>query len=125
MVKAPLVVPDAAFGEAFLKLLDEAEYPLTVALWLKEHDEWTLILGTPLYDEIGQQQAYIRLRNALSVDGRVPVSDLPVRLEGQSNPLIKELRQIFGKTASVEGTRLGGQRIGGHWIEDGYVYRIK
>jgi hypothetical protein len=37
---------------------------------------------------------------------------------------IRELHKIFGKTANVQGMRLGGQMIGGRFIEAAYVYRI-
>jgi hypothetical protein len=53
------------------------------------------------------------------------MSEYPIRLEGNSHPLIKELRKIFARTASVEGMRLGGHAIGGVWLDDAYVYRIK
>lgn len=56
MVKAPLVTPDAAFGEAILSELDAAHFPISVALWLKEEDEWTLVLGTPEYDKLGLRE---------------------------------------------------------------------
>jgi hypothetical protein len=39
-------------------------------------------------------------------------------------PFIRDLRRIFGKAASVEGMRLGGQTIGGRGLDDAYVYRI-
>jgi hypothetical protein len=41
------------------------------------------------------------------------------------NPLVCGLRRIFGKAASLEGMRLGGQTIGGVWVDDAYVYRIQ
>ncbi len=125
MVEAPLVVPDLEFGKRVLHLLDAARFRFTVALWLKSDDDWSLVIGTPVYEEAGPIGAYSTLRTALSTDGRVIVSDLPIRLEGQKNPFIKSLRKIFAKTASVEGMRLGGQRVGGTWIDDAYVYRIK
>jgi hypothetical protein len=37
------------------------------------------------------------------------------------DPFIRELRNVFGKTASIEGMRLGGQSFGDRFIEDGYV----
>jgi hypothetical protein len=61
----------------------------------------------------------------LSANGPVALSDLPIKLESNSRPLIKALRKMFGNTASVKGMRLGLQSIGGTWIDDGYVYRIK
>jgi hypothetical protein len=83
------------------------------------------MLGTPLRDKLGAQGAYLRLIKALSTKGPVALSDFPIRLEGNRSPLIKALRKTFGKTASVEGMRLGGHTIGDTWIDDGYVYRIK
>ena len=41
------------------------------------------------------------------------------------NPVIRDLRRLFGKTAPVEGMRLGGQTIGDRFVEDAYVYRVK
>ena len=98
---------------------------MTVALWLKEEDQWTLVLGTPDYEKLGPQKAYVKLIEALSREGRVALNSLPIRLEGHKNSFIKDLRKIFGKTASVEGMRLGGHSIGGTWVEDAYVYRIR
>jgi hypothetical protein len=128
MVKTTLVGPDLAFGEELLRVLDDVKFPVTVALWLlqKERSEnWKLVLGTPLYDRLGPRGAYLRLLETLSSEGPIALSDLPVRLEGLRRPLIKDLRKTFGKTASVAGMRLGYQIIGGTWIDDAYVYRIK
>jgi len=128
MVKTSLVEPlepSIEFGEDILRLIDAAGYPVSVALWLKEDSKWTLVLGTSLYDRKGPREAYLRLIEALSSEGQVVLVKLPLRLEGNQNPLIKGLRKTFGKTASVEGMRLGGHRIGGEWIDDAYVYRIK
>jgi hypothetical protein len=125
MVKAPLVIPDVNFGKDVLRVLDAAGFPLSAAMWLKEDADWILILGTPLYEEVGPMDAYLRLRSALSTEGPISLGELPLRLEGNRSPLIKALRKTFGKTASVEGMRLGGQTVGTTWIDDGYVYRIK
>jgi hypothetical protein len=48
----------------------------------------------------------------------------PVMILAMSDPFIKELRRLFGKSKSVQGMRLGGQLVGGRFIEDAYVYRI-
>ena len=119
------IEPSVEFGEDILAKLDAAKYPLSVALWLKEEAKWTLVIGTSLYDKKGPKEAYHRLLAALSVEGPVVLGRLPIRLEGNQHPLIKALRKIFGRTGSVAGMRLGGHSIGGQWIDDGYVYRIK
>ena len=41
-----------------------------------------------------------------------------------SDPFIKALRKLFGRSKSVEGMRLGGQMIGDRFVDDAYVYRI-
>lgn len=127
MAKTTLVGPDLALAEEILGTLDAAKFPITVALWLlqKERDEWKLVIATPLYDQLGAQKAYLQLIKTLSSDGPVALSDLPIRLESNHRPLIKALRKLFGKAASVQGMRLGLQSIGGVWIDDAYVYRIK
>jgi hypothetical protein len=118
---------DIEFGEEVLSALDAAKFPITVALWLREtqEDAWELVLGTPLYDRPGPKDAYRRLTAAFSADGRVPMGDLPIRLESNRRPLIKGLRRLFAKAASVKGMRLGLQSIGDVWIDDAYVYRIR
>ncbi len=110
-----------------LGLLDAAKFPITVAMWLfeRERDEWTLIVATPLYDQLGAHKAYLRLIEILSVDGPVALSDLPIRLESARRPMIKALRKMFGKATPVSGMRLGHQSVGGVWIDDAYIYRIK
>jgi hypothetical protein len=125
MVEAPLVVPDIEFGRRVLAALDAAEFPLSVALWLKEDPDWTLVVATPLYEGVGPKEAYRHLLAALSADRPISLGELPLRLEGHRSPLIRALRKTFGKTASVEGMRLGGHRVGDTWIDDAYVYRIK
>jgi hypothetical protein len=115
----------AAFGEEMIARLESAGFPLSVALWLKEDDEWTLLLGSPEYDRLGPHGAYLRLIRALYGTGPAPLNSLPLTLEGHRNPLIKALRSMFRKTKPVQGMRLGGQNIGGTWVEDAYVYRIK
>jgi hypothetical protein len=128
MVKATLVEPiepSIEFGDDFLSRLDAARYPLSVALWLKEDTKWTLVIGTSLYDKKGPKEAYRRLLAAISKEGPVVLGRLPIRLEGNNHPLIKSLRKMFGRTASVKGMRLGGHSIGGVWVDDAYVYRIK
>ena len=125
MVEAPLVVPDVKFGKDVLRVLDAAEFPVSVGMWLKEDSDWTLVLATPLYEEVGPKEAYLRLRAALSTEGPIALGEFPLRLEGHRNPLIKALRKTFGKADSVAGTRLGWHTIGGVWVGDAYVYRIK
>jgi len=105
--------------------MDSARFPVTVAMWLlqKERSDWKFVVATSLYDRLGPQQAYLRLLKVLN--SNEGVTDLSIRLESNRRPLIKALRKLFGRCASVEGMRLGLQSIGGVWIDDAYVYRIE
>jgi hypothetical protein len=128
MVKTILVGPDLALGKDILRTLDASDFPVSVALWLlqkRRSDDWELVLATPLRDKLGAHEAYLRLIKALSAEGPTALGDVPIRLESNRRPFIRALRKTFGKTASVEGMRLGGHTIGGIWIDDAYVYRIK
>jgi hypothetical protein len=122
MAKTSLVGPDIELGETVLAALDAAGFPVTVALWVQktEEDRWELIISTPRY---GDKDVYLQF--TLAIRGRVPEVLVPVRIESNRHPIIKELRKIFGKTASIKGMRLGLQTFGGTFINDGYVYRIK
>lgn len=127
MVKAPLVVPDLEFGKSVLRQLDAASFPISVAIWIfnREDDEWRLVIGSPLYEKLGAQKAYQALIDALSADEPIMLMDLPIHLMGNRKPLIRELRQRYGKSTVTEGMRIGLQSIGDRWIDDAYVYRIK
>jgi hypothetical protein len=122
MVETSLVGPDIAVGEAVLAALDAAKFPVTVALWLREteEDKWELVLSTPRYREDD-----IYLQAILAIRSRVPIVDFPIRIESNLRPLIKALRLKQKLGLSLEGRRLGPQALGGVWVRDAYVYRIK
>jgi hypothetical protein len=128
MVKTTLVGPDLPLGREILRILDKAKFPVTAALWLLEKsrsEDWDLVVATPVYDRLGPRDAYKQLLQALSSEGPVSLVDLPIRLEGIRKPMIRDLRKTSGKAGSVEGERLRLRSLGGTWIDDGYVYRIK
>ena len=126
MAKATLLTPDIEAGERILERLDAAGFPVAVALWIRtgEEGDWWLLLASSFYDKLGARQAFGRVFDAVSASEPHFVT-FPLRLEGLRNPLVRALRKIFGKTASVEGMHLGGQTIGGVWIHEALVYRIR
>lgn len=109
-------------------MLDAAKFPVSAALWALSEDDlggWQFVVGTPLYEKLGTRGAYGKLIAAVRVDDPVSMLFDDVRLMGNRTPFIRELRHLFGKTKSVKGMRLGRQSIGGIYIEDALVYRIK
>lgn len=127
MDQATLVGLDIEAGGRILRHLDEASFKVSVAFWLfsSERQDWRLWIATPVVDKVGKRDAYLRLGDIL----RAAVPELlihpVVHLVSPKEKLIRSLRRIFGKTASVEGMRLGNNLIDGIFFEDAYVYRIR
>lgn len=126
MAKKVLVDADVKLGDKILTSLDAAKFPVSVAVWvLTEEDGWKLIIGTSLYEKEGPLEAYGKLIIALRKNDPESRDFDDVQLKPTRDPFIRELRRLFGKTASVKGMRLGGHHIGDVWLDDAIVYRIK
>jgi len=126
MGQALLVSVDIPMGAEILRALDEAGLNVKVAAWmvLPEYEDWRLILGSSTFDKAGTLKTFRLIREALDA-AEIPIERRPIIVPlRMTDPTIRELRRIFGKAKSVEGMRLGGQMIGGRFIEDGYAYRI-
>lgn len=119
---------DIDFGKSLWHMLRGNKiFPAEGALWLSrsESDAWHLLVATPRVDEIGPRKAYEELS---SVTQRLPSSsDQLSRIEliSPRHPFYQALRSVFGKTASVEGARLGNTQIAGKYIHDAYLYEIR
>ena len=126
MVKETLVGLDVELGNQILGMLDAAKFPVPVALWIQREEEerWRLLLASPLYDRLGPRKAYRMLVDTLWPSDQDWVNS-PIILQSTRTPLVRELRRIFGKAAKLTGMRLGGQTIGGVWVDEAYVYRVQ
>jgi hypothetical protein len=125
MAKKALLDEDVKLGEKILGSLDSANFPVSVATWiLTEEDGWQLVIGTPLYESGGPSDAYRSLIAALRKDDPESMDFDDVRLMGDRNPFIRELRRLFGKNPRPT-RRLSGYHIGGVTLDDAVVYRIK
>src|SRR5580704_10669447 len=113
MDKAALVTADFATGAKLLEALDISDLAISVALWLNssDYDDWRLVLSSRRLND-ADPRAYGLVRNALQRAGFLLEHTPPLLILGMTDPFIKALRQMFGKTKSVEGMRLGGQMIG-------------
>jgi len=114
------------WGNQILGLLDAAKFPVPVALWIRrgEEERWRLLLATPLYDRLGPLEAYDKLISTLWSYDLDWVSS-PLQLKSTRTPLVRELRRISKRFPDTVGRHLGGQMIGGVWVEEAYVYRIQ
>jgi len=126
MDKTLLVSIDLEMGTEILRILDEAGLKVRVALWanLEEYADWRLLISSRRLATDGLLDAYRQVNSALHAAG-FPMEKKPaIMILPMTDPFIKELRRIFAKARTVEGMRLGGQSIGGRWVEDAFVYRI-
>ncbi|MDP9114962.1 MAG: hypothetical protein M3O20_14945, partial [Acidobacteriota bacterium] len=123
MDKAALVSIDLDKGSELIEVLDRAGLRVQVALWahLAEYHDWRLILSARKLDSLGIREGYLHLYELLANAGYREANTLSIMILPMSDPFIKGLRSIFGKTKSVEGMRLGGQLNGDRFIEDGYA----
>jgi hypothetical protein len=123
-----LTLTDVDFGKSLWHVLRENKnFPADGALWLSrsESEAWHLLIATPIVDKIGPKKAYEELSKLTQELSDYSEQLLRIELISPQQPLYQALRSVFGKTASVEGTRLGNTQIGGKYIHDAYLYEIR
>ena len=119
---------DIEVGRMLWKSLRKNEkFPVEGILWMlkSESELWHLLIATPRVDEVGPKKSYEELAN---ITRAIPVESpqlLKIELMSPKRPLYQALRSVFGKTASVEGARLGNTQVAGMYIEDAYLYEIR
>lgn len=126
MDQALLVSIDIPLGQEAIDALDAAGLTVNVALWawLGEYEDWRLVLASRKLDKEGPRRRYELVNEATDAAG-IGIQRVPeILILKTVDPFIRELRQLFGKSKSAEGMRLGGQVIGGRYIRDAWVYRI-
>jgi len=119
---------DIDFGKSLWHALrGNDKFPVDGALWLSrsESDAWHLVVATPRVDEIGPRKAYEELSKITRRLPSDPGQLSRIELISPRQPFYQALRSVFGKSASVEGARLGNTQIGGMYINDAYLYEIR
>jgi hypothetical protein len=125
MDRATLVDLDIDAGNSVIAALDGAKVAPKVALWMTtpDHEDGRLIIASPGLDQTHPLRAYEQVARILH--GKFAHSQPNITILRMRDPLVQRLRQVFGKTKSVAGMRLGGQTIANQYISDAYVYRIQ
>ena len=119
---------DIDFGKSLWQALrGNKKFPADGALWMSrsESDAWHLLVATPRVDEIGPRKAYEELLRVTQLIPAISEQFSRIELISPQQPFYQDLRAVFGKTASVEGSRLGNTQIGGRYIHDAYLYEIR
>lgn len=128
MSAVPISLTDVEFGKQLWQVLRRStKFPMCGVLWLFESgfNEWRLLIASPRVDEVGSRQAYGELSRTTKTVRASEDQFLRLVLISPTAPFYQALRSVFGKTASVEGTRLGNTQIGGMYIDDAYLYEIR
>ena len=76
------------------------------------------------FDSADPRETYRLFHDSLTAAGLKPQEIPAVLILPTADPFIRELRRVFGKSKSVEGMRLGGQAIGGRFVEDANFFKI-
>jgi hypothetical protein len=127
MDKAALVATDFAVGSRIVEILDSTGLQLNMAMWLRtpEYEDWRFALSSRDLDSVEPSAAYGRVHDALDENGLLLETTPPLLIFKTTDPFVRALRRIFGKSKNVEGMRLGGQTLGDRFVEDAVVYRIR
>ncbi|ACO33195.1 MULTISPECIES: hypothetical protein [Acidobacterium] len=126
MGKATLVEVDLKKSERIVSALEGQGVSVAAALWVvfPEYEDWRFVLASKELDNLDLRDAYLKI-NRITEEAGITVWESPtIHLMKTTDPFIRALRKLFGKTASVAGMRLGGQTWGDRFIEDAYAYKI-
>jgi hypothetical protein len=119
MGQALLVNVDLDTGAEIVRIVDEAGIRVSVAAWivLDEYGDWRFLMSS-------RHKASGLVFDALDA-AAFPVRKTPtILILPMTDPTVRALRRYFRQNKDVEGERIGGQRFGNRWVEDGYVYRV-
>jgi hypothetical protein len=126
MAEKALVEIDLGRSEKVVSALEGAGIPVAAAVWavFPEYDDWRLVLAAKKFDSLSLRDAYLRVNRILR-DAGITAGETPtIFMMKTTDPFIRALRKVFGKTKSVAGVRLGGQTWGDRFLEDAFAYKI-
>lgn len=126
MAKAALVDIDLKKAGRAVSALEESGFPVAAAVWVRfpEYEDWRLVLASKKLDPLDPREAYLRVNRTLDQAGLTVWNTPSIFIMRTSDPFIRALRKVFGKAASVEGMRLGGQTWGDRYVDDAYALKI-
>jgi hypothetical protein len=125
LVKEALTEQMISAGSELTRALDRAGWPLAGALWLfdPENNEWQLLLASTSVRGEGPRAAYARVAEALrSLNSPLPLESIAV--VDPADTRIRLLASVYPSNLNVEGRRFSRSAIGGHVIDDAYIYRL-
>ena len=126
MAAAVLVDADVEMGRELLRILDEAKFPVTAAVWIffPDIEEWRLVVRTPKAEK-NLQQALLELAVLLDKQG-----DLRKRLDLSRVKLVPPKDKILAAMSSIvkvdgiSSIRFSRNLVDGVLIDDALIYRL-
>ena len=102
MDKIALVSTDLERGAEILRKLDEADLIVSIALWayLPEYEDWRLVVAARRLDALKSREAYRAVNDSLDAGGLDVASIPPIVILPTTDPFVKALRGVLGKTRS-------------------------
>jgi hypothetical protein len=127
MVKEVLVDNKIEAGRRLTEdLTTKAGLEVAASFWLYEGEtnDWRLTIASPSVDREDTREVYRKIQTLLAQDPELSrVLDLrDIYLAGPEDRLVKSLRKGLHQR-KLGGVRISGGVVGGHYVEDAYVYR--
>jgi hypothetical protein len=125
MDKAVLVGPDIEEGRKFLEVLRNGGVQVDAALWQKDEifGQWSLIIVTPLAEQLGVRETYRRLIKILSDTPERPAIDLlDVSVLTPEASFYKSLHRELRRARDLVVTK---RPVGDHLVEAGFIYFVR
>jgi hypothetical protein len=122
MAEDVLVSVNIERGEALMRALDAADFPVVAALWLynPDIDIWRLVLATPKANS--PQKTYTEIRHIAERAG-IEAPDLAqIKLVSPSDPTVTTLSRVV-RVEGIGGVRFSKNMINGIYVDDAYIYR--
>jgi len=127
MAKEVLVDRQIEAGRELTERLDKAGFPVTASFWLYDSDtnDWRLTIALEAVDQlgVGSRKVYAKIQDIMGEDSELgrALDLLDIHLAGPEDNLIRSFRKL--RQRKLGGVRLKGTVVGGHYVEDAYVYR--
>lgn len=115
-------------GGQLLRKLDEAQMPITHALWFfySEQSKWQLLFSCPIYEQMGPKAIFRIINEQNSTfskdDYVVPLNS--IGLLSVNNSLLQVLNMLIAtEPKSISNIRMTNNAVNGIYLEDMYIYR--
>lgn len=122
MAEDVLVSVNVERGEALVRALDDAGFPVLAALWLyyPDIDTWKLVLATP--HAASPQKAYTEIRH-IAHRAQIDAPDLAqIKLVLPTDATVSTLSQVI-RIEGIGRVRFSKNMINGIYVEDAFLYR--